>query len=713
MTKKTITIILILTFALQSTNPPTPRKLLREDMLRRTSQVGMQARALRARSTEGTSVPKQIMGAMHEGARVYTLDNKFRIQVPDEIRERYAGKHLILVPHKNGVIAVWDALSVSEKINDMAARLPRDEARAKMRVLGAFSANAHLSNEGKITFPAQWRQFLIEKGLWASVPERFSVVDVGDHFELRPVEVSPSDASRQTSKITGVNLSNFYGPKTSSAATDVNAGPDDLLDRHVRRKDIKTAASENGISGAMHEAKLPAGLEKMDKIVLQGAKDLLKDIKEFKLNHKKWLRPLSEGDPMQILGVVDYDDAGDINALYLIPRIAEDKDGTAFAAVHRDLVKEKGLDQKELGKVVFNFKIRNGKAIISWFIVVPNLKDEKNRREEYIRTARLVVAIMQKAGYSLKEISSTKFQVSTTLTTKADRETLISRKGNILNATILDVAELPVVEKEREFLKSVRGQLDLIKQYLKKNQSEKMQARVKQIIAIIDTKFSDPELRYRLKDALTSCYAILIFAKKQKLKKDVILRLLDEAGASLKEIEKLSATGRLSAENIKKASIQSGLLDINRILPVSMLGFDKVDIKDKSCAFAYSSKLLANENILALLPSIAKGIANKPDFCVILAAQEGQESRLEQEVAKLDTKIRQRIIIVPEDVLAMTLNGLPDLTKIYYRTQEEPALEGAINIPLTQDILNELGIVIKDKEQFEELQKQIVNLLQA
>jgi len=208
---------------------------------------------------------------------------------------------------------------------------------------------------------------------------------------------------------------------------------------------IIDSSREGGIAGAMHETKSPAGLEKIDQLASQGAEDVRKNIEYYKSHHKSWFKKdISEGDKISILGVVDYDGAGNIDNIYITSRYKSDKDGTVLVTEHDELAEEKGLDKKWFGKVIIDLKLKGDKLNLHEVIVIPNVKDGKNMRAEYIRTARLVIAILQKAGFSSKEINSAVSKASTTLTTKTDQEIPVSKKGNLLKATILDVAELPV-----------------------------------------------------------------------------------------------------------------------------------------------------------------------------------------------------------------------------------------------------------------------------
>jgi len=91
MIKKLLYIILLLAFAIQSTNayPPSPKKQLREDMLRRTSQAEMRLRALRSRSAIST-VSGDIRGAMHDaiGAGQQTGEEKIAPGAGTRVEEK-------------------------------------------------------------------------------------------------------------------------------------------------------------------------------------------------------------------------------------------------------------------------------------------------------------------------------------------------------------------------------------------------------------------------------------------------------------------------------------------------------------------------------------------------------------------------------------------------------------------------------------------------
>jgi len=144
----------------------------------------------------------------------------------------------------------------------------------------------------------------------------------------------------------------------------------------------------------------------------------------------------------------------------------------------------------------------------------------------------------------------------------------------------------------------------------------------------------------------------------------------------------------------------------------SFTGLDKVQVKDLSGATMYSPELLTNQGVLNVLSTVAEVIDNKEGSCLILVAKD------ERHKVKIETQVmawekNSKVIVTTQDTLAAVLRTLSGLSKIYYKTPNEQDLQGAINIPITQDILNRIGAIIQNKEQFEDFKQAIVNLLQA
>jgi len=135
--------------------------------------------------------------------------------------------------------------------------------------------------------------------------------------------------------------------------------------------------------------------------------------------------------------------------------------------------------------------------------------------------------------------------------------------------------------------------------------------------------------------------------------------------------------------------------------------------QDRSAVFIYSSEVLKNQGILNIVSAVAEGIKDKKDSRVILAAAQGQEQKLARERAKLTQEQQDKILVVPEGQLKSVLAGLSGLDRIYYKAQYEPDLPDAVNIMITPLILESLGKILKSGSQFEELKREIINLLQA
>jgi len=148
----------------------------------------------------------------------------------------------------------------------------------------------------------------------------------------------------------------------------------------------------------------------------------------------------------------------------------------------------------------------------------------------------------------------------------------------------------------------------------------------------------------------------------------------------------------------------------------SFTGLDQVDIKDKDAVFLYASNVLEGldkRSALESLSAVTQGLKDRANSAVILVATEKQEGKLEQLKEKLAPELREKVIITDKEHLPGILRFLSGMTKIYYRTENDPELPGAENITITEDILNKIGAIMQNKEQFEEFKQAIVNLLQA
>jgi len=144
-----------------------------------------------------------------------------------------------------------------------------------------------------------------------------------------------------------------------------------------------------------------------------------------------------------------------------------------------------------------------------------------------------------------------------------------------------------------------------------------------------------------------------------------------------------------------------------------LVGLNNVALKGRSLAIIYSSKLLNNKSILALLPYIAKGMKDNPGLRLVLVINEQQDPAALKEIEKLQDN--PNVMIVMESMLQSALSELGAQEKIYLKTQQEPDIQGVdINKTITDEILKKLEKIQEEKkEDFEQLKQEIVNLLQA
>ena len=216
-----------------------------------------------------------------------------------------------------------------------------------------------------------------------------------------------------------------------------------------------------------------------------------------------------------------------------------------------------------------------------------------------------------------------------------------------------------------------------------------------------DTEFFNKESTWRLENDAKYLFRFLKWARQEVLHKKV-----DEKQGQKPEL-KISGAMHEAAVNSPRA-LAGAFIRPEKIRALY--------IEDQSIAFVYSSKLLDSPGVADLIPSLVEGMIKEPDSAVILVVNKGQKAAIEQMVSKLVPSELQPNVIVAEEgeELQRVLSILSNLTKVYYKTQGEKDLKGAdINIPITQDMLNQLQKIKLNKEQFQELKKEIVNLLQA
>ncbi|MBE6611697.1 MAG: division/cell wall cluster transcriptional repressor MraZ [Ruminococcaceae bacterium] len=113
------------------------------------------------------------------GEYLHTLDAKARVFVPAKLREEL-GDSFFLAKNVDGCLSLYPK-EEWKRLTDKLAALPDSQTRAIKRFLFTFAAEVTPDLHGRITLPANLREF-------AGIIKDAAFLGVGDHAELWAAE---------------------------------------------------------------------------------------------------------------------------------------------------------------------------------------------------------------------------------------------------------------------------------------------------------------------------------------------------------------------------------------------------------------------------------------------------------------------------------------------------------------------------------------------
>jgi PAS domain S-box-containing protein/diguanylate cyclase (GGDEF)-like protein len=115
------------------------------------------------------------------------MNSSSRISVPEDIKQKYGNRLLILRPHSEGMVAVWSAEVMSQKVRNLKIKFADKEGIAALRSIASVCEYARIDAQGRMRLHPRFQKRLIEKGLWKEIPVGFRLKQQADHFRLFPV----------------------------------------------------------------------------------------------------------------------------------------------------------------------------------------------------------------------------------------------------------------------------------------------------------------------------------------------------------------------------------------------------------------------------------------------------------------------------------------------------------------------------------------------